>query len=166
MLKPQVIDLAKELGVTSKDLMLAAEEMGHKGIRVMTALDSSLADALRAKMGKGRDPLGPRPIRVPRIRPTTDAGQVADAEARIRSAAERASPALNLRGLGLRQLPDALRKLTWIRWLNIGGNRLSTLPDYIGEFTNLHHLFLEGNQLIEAADLTWESHEAGMALCP
>jgi hypothetical protein len=28
-----VIELAKELGVTSKDLMVAAEEMGHKGVR-------------------------------------------------------------------------------------------------------------------------------------
>ena len=34
--KIKVIELAKELGVTSKDLMVAAEEMGHKGVRAMT----------------------------------------------------------------------------------------------------------------------------------
>jgi translation initiation factor IF-2 len=62
--KVKVIDLAKELGVTSKDLMVAAEEMGHKGIRAMTPLDSTLANALRLKLGKGRDlPEEPKPKR-------------------------------------------------------------------------------------------------------
>jgi translation initiation factor IF-2 len=53
--KIKVIDLAKELGVTSKDLMLAAEEMGHKGVRAMTPLDTKLANDLRTKLGKGRE---------------------------------------------------------------------------------------------------------------
>jgi translation initiation factor IF-2 len=65
--KIKVIDLAKELGVTSKDLMLAAEEMGHKGVRVMTPLDSTLANALRTRLGKGRElPEEPKPKRVAR----------------------------------------------------------------------------------------------------
>ncbi|MGH7393088.1 MAG: translation initiation factor IF-2 N-terminal domain-containing protein, partial [Candidatus Rokuibacteriota bacterium] len=51
----KVIDLAKELGVTSKDLILAAEEMGKKGVRAMTPLDTTLANQLRVKLGKGRD---------------------------------------------------------------------------------------------------------------
>src|ERR671935_972334 len=53
--KIKVIELAKELGVTSKDLMLAAEEMGHKGVRAMTPLDTKLANELRTKLGKGRE---------------------------------------------------------------------------------------------------------------
>ena len=53
--KIKVIELAKELGVTSKDLMLAAEEMGHKGVRAMTPLDAKLANDLRTKLGKGRE---------------------------------------------------------------------------------------------------------------
>jgi translation initiation factor IF-2 len=53
--KVKVIELAKELGVTSKDLMLAAEEMGHKGVRAMTPLDTKLANDLRTKLGKGRE---------------------------------------------------------------------------------------------------------------
>ncbi|MBI3637322.1 MAG: translation initiation factor IF-2 N-terminal domain-containing protein, partial [Candidatus Rokubacteria bacterium] len=62
--KIKVIELAKELGVTSKDLMLAAEGMGHKGVRVMTPLDTTLANALRTKLGKGRDlPEMPKPKR-------------------------------------------------------------------------------------------------------
>jgi translation initiation factor IF-2 len=64
-----VIELAKELGVTSKDLMVAAEEMGHKGIRAMSPLDSTLANALRVKLGKGRDlPEAPKPKRVPKAK--------------------------------------------------------------------------------------------------
>src|ERR1044071_8625768 len=49
--------------------MLAAEEMGHKGVRVMTPLESSLANALRTKLGKGRDlPEEPKPKRPPRAK--------------------------------------------------------------------------------------------------
>jgi len=65
--KIKVIELAKELGVTSKDLMVAAEEMGNKGVRAMSPLDSTLANALRVKLGKGRDlPEAPKPKRVPK----------------------------------------------------------------------------------------------------
>src|SRR5438445_538214 len=35
--------------------MLAAEEMGHKGVRAMTPLDAKLANELRTKLGKGRE---------------------------------------------------------------------------------------------------------------
>ena len=45
--KIKVIELAKELGVTSKDLILAAEEMGQKGVRAMTPLDTTLAARVR-----------------------------------------------------------------------------------------------------------------------
>ena len=62
--KIKMIELAKELGVTSKDLMLAAEEMGHKGLRAMSPLDSALANSLRVKLGKGRElPEEPKPKR-------------------------------------------------------------------------------------------------------
>jgi len=67
--KIKVIELAKELGVTSKDLMLAAEEMGTKGVRAMTPLDTTLANALRVKLGKGRDlPEEPKPKRPARAK--------------------------------------------------------------------------------------------------
>ena len=70
--KVKVIELAKELGVTSKDLMVAADEMGHKGVRAMTPLDATLANALRAKLGKGRE-LPEEPVKAKRIaRPKVD----------------------------------------------------------------------------------------------
>ena len=84
--KIKVIELAKELGVTSKDLMVAAEEMGHKGVRAMSPLDSTLANALRVKLGKGRDlPEAPKPKRVPKPKVAEadgDATAVGDAVAK------------------------------------------------------------------------------------
>ena len=77
--KVRLFELAKELGVTSKDLMLAAAEMGHKGVRAMTPLDTTLANALRTKLGKGRDlPEEPKPKRAPRPKKTATA--VADGD--------------------------------------------------------------------------------------
>ena len=68
--KIKVIELAKELGVTSKDLILAAEEMGQKGVRAMTPLESTLANNLRVKLGKGRElPEEPKPKRPSRAKP-------------------------------------------------------------------------------------------------
>src|SRR5437660_11702964 len=58
--------------------MVAAEEMGHKGIRAMSPLDSTLANALRVKLGKGRDlPEAPKPKRVSRPRVAEEAGDAA-----------------------------------------------------------------------------------------
>jgi translation initiation factor IF-2 len=76
--KIKVIELAKELGVTSKDLMVAAEEMGHKGIRAMSPLDNTLANALRVKLGKGRDlPEAPKPKRVVKAKEPKEGGDAA-----------------------------------------------------------------------------------------
>jgi len=76
----KVIDLAKELGVTSKDLMMALDEMGQKGKRAMTPLDSDTANALRVRLGKGRDL--PAEAKPKRARPkTVAAGAQATAEA-------------------------------------------------------------------------------------
>ena len=72
--KIKLMELAKELGVTSKELMVAAEEMGHKGVRAMSPLESTLANALRLKLGKGRDlPEEPKPKRVAKPKAPADA---------------------------------------------------------------------------------------------
>jgi len=49
------MDLAKELGVTSKDLVVALEGMGHKGMRAMSPLTAVTANELRLKLGRGRE---------------------------------------------------------------------------------------------------------------
>jgi translation initiation factor IF-2 len=51
----KVMDLAKELGVTSKDLVVALEGMGHKGMRALSPLPATTANELRVKLGRGRD---------------------------------------------------------------------------------------------------------------
>jgi translation initiation factor IF-2 len=71
--KIKVIDLAKELGVTSKDLMVALDEMGQKNMRAMSPLDLATANALRVKLGKGRDlPEETKPKRAPRPKTPVD----------------------------------------------------------------------------------------------
>jgi translation initiation factor IF-2 len=99
--KIKVIELAKELGVTSKDLMLAAEEMGKKGLRAMTPLDTTMANALRLKLGKGRElPEEPKPKRVPRPKKTeavTEGETEAAPASRARRKAAEADEAVELR---------------------------------------------------------------------
>ncbi len=53
--RTKVIDLAKELGVTSKDLIQALEAIGRKGVRTQTPLDIETAKELRVKLGRGRE---------------------------------------------------------------------------------------------------------------
>jgi len=63
----KVIDLAKELGVTSKDLIVALEGMGHKGMRAMSPLLAATANELRVKLGRGRElPAEAKPKRAPK----------------------------------------------------------------------------------------------------
>jgi translation initiation factor IF-2 len=70
----KVIDLAKELGVTSKDLLVALDGMGHKGKRAMTPLDTATANELRVKLGRGRDlPAEAKPKRP--ARPRVEVGE-------------------------------------------------------------------------------------------
>jgi translation initiation factor IF-2 len=66
----KVIDLAKELGVTSKDLIVALEGMGHKGMRAMSPLLAATANELRVKLGRGRElPTEAKPKRAPKPKP-------------------------------------------------------------------------------------------------
>ena len=66
----KVIDLAKELGVTSKDLIVALEGMGHKGVRAMSPLLAATANELRVKLGRGRElPAEAKPKRAPKPKP-------------------------------------------------------------------------------------------------
>ncbi len=101
--KIKVIELAKELGVTSKDLILAAEELGQKGVRAMTPLDATLANNLRVKLGKGRElPEEPKPKRVPRAKVASAEGDASVKKAMPRSrkktdGAEEGAAAVELR---------------------------------------------------------------------
>jgi len=63
----KVMDLAKELGVTSKDLVVALEGMGQKSMRATSPLTALIANELRVKLGRGRDlPVESKPKRSPK----------------------------------------------------------------------------------------------------
>src|SRR5882724_2593748 len=73
------MDLAKELGVTSKDLVVALESMGHKGMRAMSPLPADTATELRVKLGRGRDlPVESKPKRAPKLKETVSAEDAAE----------------------------------------------------------------------------------------
>ena len=74
----KVIDLAKELGVTSKDLIVALEGMGHKGMRAMSPLLAATANELRVKLGRGRElPPEAKPKRAARLKAASGEGATA-----------------------------------------------------------------------------------------
>src|SRR3990170_2454814 len=81
----KVIDLAKELGVTSKDLIQALEALGRKSMRTQSPLDADTIRELRVKLGRGRElPEEPKPKR---------AKAVPKAPAAKKKAAEEKAPA-------------------------------------------------------------------------
>lgn len=67
---------------------------------------------------------------------------------RIAGAAAGGQQSLDLAGLGLVSLPEALRGLTALRELDLSGNRLTSLPEWLGELTRLRELDLRGNGLV------------------
>ncbi len=77
----KVIDLAKELGVTSKDLIQALEGMGRKGVRTRSPLDAATANELRLTLGRGRElPQEPKPKRA-KVAPKEDKAPAAKKQA-------------------------------------------------------------------------------------
>src|SRR5215475_6002580 len=80
--------------------MVAAEEMGHKGVRAMTPLDTMLANQLRVKLGKGRElPEETRPKRPQRLKAKPAEGDealAAQPAARVKKKAEPADEAAAL----------------------------------------------------------------------
>ena len=85
----KVIDLAKELGVTSKDLIVALEGMGHKGVRAMTPVPADTANELRVKLGRGRDlPVESKPKRPAKPKEVPAEAEVLGEAAAVRPAGE------------------------------------------------------------------------------
>ncbi len=78
----KVMDLAKELGVTSKDLVVALEGMGHKGMRAMSPLLATTANELRVKLGRGRElPAESKPKRAVKLKEAGSVEETAEASA-------------------------------------------------------------------------------------
>jgi internalin A len=83
-----------------------------------------------------------RPSKEPPRDPATE-----EALRRIEEARERGASRLDLYGLGLSALPEAIGQLSQLEKLSLSVNQLSMLPEAIGQFSQLEMLSLSGNQL-------------------
>ena len=66
---------------------------------------------------------------------------------RIAEAKDTAMASLNLRGLGLADLPPELGRIRSLKKLSLSGNHLASLPPKLGQLKSLRELDLEHNQL-------------------
>ena len=71
----------------------------------------------------------------------------AEAERRISHCLITKKDSLMLLELGLDQFPESIKKLTWIRKLNIGKNKITCIPDWIGDLVELRDLRMHCNPL-------------------
>jgi Leucine-rich repeat (LRR) protein len=72
-----------------------------------------------------------------------------EVQLRIRLYREKYEVSLDLSDLGLKKLPDEIKELKNIEYLNLSENSLTELPDFIGTFSNLEYLDLSYNRLYE-----------------
>ena len=70
-----------------------------------------------------------------------------EAEERIEAARKSSARELDLSGLDLTALPEAIGNLTALQQLDLGGNQLTALPEAIGNLTALFSLNAAYNQL-------------------
>ena len=61
--------------------------------------------------------------------------------------AQKIGAKLDLSGLKLSGLPEAIGQLSQLRKLYLSGNQLSSLPEAIGQLSQLQKLYLSGNRL-------------------
>ena len=78
-------------------------------------------------------------------RRTRRSASTAEAESRIAAALAERATHLDLGGLGLTALPEALGKLAQLQTLDVAGNRLTALPVGLRELSCLRALYLYGN---------------------
>jgi internalin A len=72
---------------------------------------------------------------------------LSESEQRIQDTLESGAVELDLSGLGLTTVPEAIASLTNLQWLSLSGNQLTSVPEAIASLTNLQSLYLFDNQL-------------------
>ena len=85
-------------------------------------------------------------------RPLRQAEQTWDNLDEAMARIEMAKDDLDLRGLGLSELPESISQLTQLRFLVLSNNHLTKLPEFIGRLTRLKQLLLQNNQVTELPD--------------
>ncbi len=74
------------------------------------------------------------------------------AEQRIEAATASRAETLDLRGLGLKELPPRLAEMTWLRAVELGSNRLMALPESLFRLRALRRLGLGNNRIDTLAE--------------
>jgi len=104
----KVVDLAKELGVTSKDLIVALEGMGQKSVRATSPLTTPVANELRIKLGRGRElPAERKPKRAVKPKRPVVEGETDGAPAKKVAAAKAGAPGRARKPAAPKPAPDA-----------------------------------------------------------
>jgi internalin A len=75
-----------------------------------------------------------------------------EATARIQEALRFLSDSLDLRGLGLKELPESVGELKHLRVLRVASNQLTSLPETIGNLKELQFLSLGRNAMSEVPE--------------
>jgi internalin A len=70
-----------------------------------------------------------------------------EASRRIKEARRTNSPFLDLKGLALSVIPDALAQLANLQHLDLSGNHIAAIPDSLAQLVNLRNLDLSKNQI-------------------
>ncbi len=70
-----------------------------------------------------------------------------EAEKKIEDARRSRAITLNLSSMKLTELPESLRQLMQLQWLDLSNNQLTALPESLGQLTQLQSLNLSDNRL-------------------
>ena len=73
--------------------------------------------------------------------------KLAEAKRRIEECVQTRGMSLALEGLGLTELPEEVRALSWLEHLNVQNNSISEIPEFIAELTELRLLAFGYNPL-------------------
>ncbi len=76
----------------------------------------------------------------------------AEVERRIANAHKGKLPELDLSGIGLTAIPDAVFHLSQLQWLSLANNQIAQIPDSLARLSQLQRLYLGDNQIAQIRD--------------
>ena len=86
------------------------------------------------------------------------------AETRIKETLDSGSTSLDLKGLGLTQLPPSILQLSHLQELDLSENKITALPEALGQLTQLQYLDVSGNQLTALPEVLGSLHNCSTSM--
>ncbi|MDY3557084.1 SAV_2336 N-terminal domain-related protein, partial [Gemmata sp. JC717] len=111
------------------------------GAQILTRLGGRYAQAAERLSGRGRSGRAAAPP------PAAKPEGYQEAERRIAEALRTGATKLDLSGLMLESVPEALGQLVQLRYLNLSNNQLTALPVGLGWLLLLRELYLDNNKI-------------------